>query len=184
MTERLAGQGGAQPKAFAHRGGNVQSRRCRQRGHGADQSRLTVPAASASHWRTALTSAQPGRWPPDPVLTGTQGHRPGSVGRRATLPDQNRSLTPKEPHRWNVDAAPDAHSVLSKIGDWAGRSAELPDGAFGGVGEVDAQGVELGAELVGAGPVSVLAGPGAVGDELLDGEALRGGQVTGCAALV
>src|SRR5689334_22402366 len=46
-------------------------------------------------------------------------------------------------------------------------SAELRDGAFGGVGELDAELVELSADLVGAGPVALLAGLGPVRDELL-----------------
>ena len=55
--------------------------------------------------------------------------------------------------------------------------AELPDGAFWGVGDLDAELVELGADLVGPGPVALLAGLGAVGDELGDGVPLLGGQV-------
>src|SRR5256885_13918321 len=60
---------------------------------------------------------------------------------------------------------------------WWGGLAELPDGALGGVGQVDAELVELGADLVGAGPVLVLAGLGAVGDKVLDGPLLLAGQV-------
>src|ERR1051326_1349793 len=62
--------------------------------------------------------------------------------------------------------------------------AQVPDGAFGGVGDVDAALVELGADLVGAGPVAFLAGLRAVGDELLDVVAFRFGQVVRGAALV
>src|SRR5690242_13035964 len=64
-----------------------------------------------------------------------------------------------------------------------GRLAELPDGALGSIGQVDAELGELGADLVGAGPVLVLAGLGAVGDEVLDGPLLLGGQVGEGAAL-
>src|SRR5207244_864614 len=64
------------------------------------------------------------------------------------------------------------------------RLAELPDGAFGGVGELDAELVELGADLVGAGPVALLAGLGPVLDEFGDGVLFLVGQVGERAAVL
>ena len=62
----------------------------------------------------------------------------------------------------------------------AGSLAELPGRAFGGVGDLDAELIQLVADLVGAGPVTFLAGLGAVRDELLDGvPLLRGQRVSG-----
>ena len=46
----------------------------------------------------------------------------------------------------------------------AGRLAELPGGAGGGVGYLDAEGVELVPDLVGPGPVLLLAGQGLLGE--------------------
>src|SRR4029077_16159536 len=99
------------------------------------------------------------------VLAQVGHHRP------ARLPARSRHANPL----WHRQSFP--------WGMWA-RLAELPDGAFGGVGEGDAELVELGADLVGAGPVALLAGLGAVGDELLDGLLLLVGQVGERAAVL
>src|SRR5271165_6488213 len=85
-----------------------------------------------------------------------------------------RSRGPGGRGRWPVGAGCGAGAGL----------AELPDGAVGGIGDLDAELVELSADLVGPGPVALLAGLGAVGDELGDGALLLGGQVVhGTAAL-
>src|SRR5690349_10182951 len=77
--------------------------------------------------------------------------------------------------RRSVDRNPRNRGV--SLHDDSRGSAELPDGAFGSVGELDAELVELGADLVGAGPVALLAGLGPVLDEFLDSALLLVGQV-------
>src|SRR5579863_7052223 len=54
---------------------------------------------------------------------------------------------------------------------------ELPGGAGGSVGYVDAEGLEFGPDLVGAPPVPVHAGLNAVGDLALDQLDLRGVEI-------
>jgi hypothetical protein len=76
-----------------------------------------------------------------------------------------------------------------KPADWTtsplpGRLAQLPGRPGGGVFYLDAEGVELGADLVGAGPVPLRAGLGALGDEPLDVGHLLRSQVVRGAALV
>src|SRR5690242_2580343 len=62
--------------------------------------------------------------------------------------------------------------------------AELPGGARGGVRYLDAEGVEFGADLVGARPVLLLAGLGALGDQPLDRGVLLRGEVGRGSALI
>src|SRR5580704_6292729 len=54
---------------------------------------------------------------------------------------------------------------------------ELPGGAGGSVGDLDAEGFEFSPDLVGAPPVPVRAGLGAVGDLALDQFDLRGVEI-------
>jgi len=68
--------------------------------------------ASLPPGRPAGCLIKPGRWPPAPVLTGAQGHRPGrNISTRPHIPDKTGRLPAPARHRRQPDRTCHAHAA-------------------------------------------------------------------------